>query len=409
MAPLDLSGLGHWGNNVVSVGIGVAFGFILERAGFGNARKLASQFYLSDMSVLKVMFTAIVVAMVLLHGGSAIGLIDMDRVAVNPTYLWPGIIGGLLLGVGFIIGGYCPGTSVVSAATLKLDGLFFLFGCLLGILVFGWTVPSYQAFWEQTSAYGRLTIPEWLGWNYGVVLLGVVIMALGMFIAAEWAEPWVNSGRSSILRLDLPRGVRFGGLGLLSLAGAVCLAGLARPDPAAPRLRAEAERVLTSRERHIEPAELLSMMHNNQVLLRVLDAREEAEYNLFHLVDSLLVEREKTRADWPRTIPTEAIKVVVSNDETRAEKVARGLMTRGVRSVYLLEGGLNRWLDTYGPKTARAVAASGPDRLRYEFDAALGAGYPAAHPDILTTPRLAFTPRVKFDRPVIKVSGGCGG
>ena len=167
--------------------------------------------------------------------------------------------------------------------------------------------------------------------------------------------------------------------------------------------------MLKSRERHIEPAELLSMMHNNQVSLRVLDARGEAEYNLFHLVDSVLVEREGVQDDWPKSLPSEAIKVVVSNDEARADVVAKDLMTRGVRSVYVLAGGLNRWLDTYGPKTARPVAAAGPDTLRYDFSAALGAGYPAAHPDILTTPQLAFTPKVKFDRPVIKVSGGCGG
>lgn len=84
-------------------------------------------------------------------------------------------------------------------------------------------------------------------------------------------------------------------------------------------------------------------------------------------------------------------------------------MTRGVRNVYVLAGGLNRWLDTYGPKTAPPIAAAGPDALRYAFPAALGAGYAAAHPDILSAPKLAFTPKVKFDRPVLKVSGDCGG
>lgn len=409
MAPLDLSALGHTGNILVSVGIGVAFGFILERAGFGNARKLASQFYLDDMSVLKVMFTAIVVAMVLLYGGSALGLVDMERVGVNPTYLWPGIIGGLLLGVGFIIGGYCPGTSVVSAATLKIDGLFFLIGCLLGILAFGLTVPSYQAFWEQSGFFGRLTIPQWLDWNYGVVVLLVVLMALGMFAGAEWVEAWMRSGRRAWRRPGLPVAVRAGAVGLLGMAGAVAVAGLIVPDPAGPRQRREADRLLTSRERHIEPAELLSMMHNNQILLRVLDARTEADYNVFHLADSLLVEREGRRTGWDVNLPPEAIKVVVSNGEARADAVARELMTRGVRNVYVLAGGLNAWLDTYRTRSARSVAGADADGLRYEFSAALGATDPAAHPDMLTTPRLAFTPKVKFDRPVLKVSGGCGG
>jgi hypothetical protein len=98
--------IGGAGTILVYLAIGVGFGFALERAGFGNSRKLAAQFYLHDMTVLKVMFTAIIVAMVLVFWASALMRLDFGRVFVNPTYLWPGIIGGLLLGVGFIIGGY---------------------------------------------------------------------------------------------------------------------------------------------------------------------------------------------------------------------------------------------------------------------------------------------------------------
>jgi hypothetical protein len=107
MAPYDLTKLiGNAGTILVYLAIGFGFGFALERAGFGNSRKLAAQFYLHDMTVLKVMFTAIIVAMVLVFWASALMWLDFDRIFVNPTYLWPGVIGGLLLGVGFIIGGY---------------------------------------------------------------------------------------------------------------------------------------------------------------------------------------------------------------------------------------------------------------------------------------------------------------
>ena len=107
MAPFDLTAaVGTAGTILIYLAIGFGFGFALERAGFGNARKLAAQFYLHDMTVLKVMFTAIVVAMVLVFFTSAAMLLDFDNVFVNPTYLWPGILGGLLLGCGFIIGGY---------------------------------------------------------------------------------------------------------------------------------------------------------------------------------------------------------------------------------------------------------------------------------------------------------------
>jgi len=107
MAPYDLTAsLGAVGAIAVYLAIGFGFGFALERAGFGNSRKLAAQFYLHDMTVLKVMFTAIVVAMLLIFLASGLMLLDFERVFVNPTYLWSGILGGLILGMGFIIGGY---------------------------------------------------------------------------------------------------------------------------------------------------------------------------------------------------------------------------------------------------------------------------------------------------------------
>jgi len=90
----------------ISLVIGIAFGYTLEIAGFGKSTKLAAQFYFTDMTVFKVMFTGIIVAMVLVFGASALGWLDYSRVFVNPTYLWPGIVGGLIMGVGFVIGSF---------------------------------------------------------------------------------------------------------------------------------------------------------------------------------------------------------------------------------------------------------------------------------------------------------------
>lgn len=89
--------------------IGFAFGYVLEISGFGSSPKLAAQFYFKEMTVLKVMFTAIVVAMVFIFAASGLGLLDYNLIWVNPTYLWPGIVGGLIMGVGFIVGVFAPG------------------------------------------------------------------------------------------------------------------------------------------------------------------------------------------------------------------------------------------------------------------------------------------------------------
>ena len=96
--PLPLTDLlGHYGSYIVYLAIGFAFGYILEISGFGNSKKLAAQFYFKDMTVIKVMFGGIIVAMALIFGASALGILDYNLLWVNPTYLWPGIIGGLIM------------------------------------------------------------------------------------------------------------------------------------------------------------------------------------------------------------------------------------------------------------------------------------------------------------------------
>ena len=186
MAPFDLVALfGTEGSYLIYLAIGFAFGFILESSGFGDSRLLAAQFYFRKLSVLKVMFTAIVVAMILIFWSTALGWLDYDEIWVKPTYLWPGIVGGLIMGMGFILGGYCPGTSLVSVATLKLDGLFFFLGHITGIIIFGETVEFISTFWN--SGYlGFFTLPELFNLETGIVVFLVTCMALAMFVGFEW-------------------------------------------------------------------------------------------------------------------------------------------------------------------------------------------------------------------------------
>ena len=172
---------------VVAFVIGIGFGFFLERAGFGSARKLTSQFYLDDLAVFKVMFTAIVTAMLGLFYLSWLGIVDLSLVDLVTTNLWPQIAGGLLLGFGFVIGGYCPGTSMVAAVTGRIDGLIFILGVTAGVWVFGESFPLLKGFYESGD-FGKLTLPQAFHLPYGLVVLLVVLMALGGFMGAGWVE-----------------------------------------------------------------------------------------------------------------------------------------------------------------------------------------------------------------------------
>lgn len=172
---------------VVAFVIGIGFGWFLERAGFGSAKKLVSQFYLNDLAVFKVMFTAIVTAMLGIFYLGWMGVLDLDLLYLSATNLWPQVVGGLVLGVGFVVGGYCPGTSMVAVATGRIDALFYVAGVMAGVFAIGEAFPLVKGFYES-SDHGRLTLPQVLHLPYGVVVFLVVLMALGGFAAAEWAE-----------------------------------------------------------------------------------------------------------------------------------------------------------------------------------------------------------------------------
>jgi rhodanese-related sulfurtransferase len=421
MAPYTF---GHLTATLVTLAIGFFFGFVLERAGFGNARNLAAQFYLHDMRVLKVMFTAIVTAMLFVFFASALGLLDFARVWVPPTYFWPGVLGGFVLGIGFIIGGYCPGTSLVAVSTLKLDGIVYAAGVLFGLFVFGENAPAFWGFFNHGGAAGRLTLFDWLGVDAGVVVLGVVVMAVGAFAFAEIMERvFARAGEAPKFPSPRARVVRRCAAGA---AAAMAVVTLVIGQPSVERQVAWASAALDQSVRdrriHIDPAELLDLMHNNQVQVVLADVRPEADYNVFHLLDAQNVNLRQLDSGWAAAVPNEAVVVVMSNDEQSANEAWKRLAVQlnadpsvpvGGRSrVYVLAGGVNRWLDLYdkrqvgtpGPETAPA----GDDICRHQLTAALGSRHTAARPEIKTAPKRDFIAKVQAVKPVRHVGGGCG-
>ncbi len=167
--------------------IGFCFGFCLERAGFGNPRKLTAIFYLRDFAVLKVMFTAIVVCILGLLYFSVFGWIDLGRIYLLPTYIWPQIVGGFVLGIGFVMGGYCPTTSVVATVSGKLDGMIFILGMVFGSFIFAELFPLVQGFYDS-GHMGAIRLTDALKVNSGVVALMVSVLAVGAFWFSEQVE-----------------------------------------------------------------------------------------------------------------------------------------------------------------------------------------------------------------------------
>lgn len=406
--PLPLHELGFLGEFLIYLLIGVGFGIALEMSGFAISTRLAAQFYLKDMTVLKVMFTGIIVAMVLIFGASALGLLDYNLIWVNPTYLASGVVGGLIMGVGFIIGGFCPGTSVVAAVTGKLDGMFFLTGAFIGIFLFGETVDLYPLFYNAMDM-GRLTIQDVLGVDAGVVVVGVVIMAIGAFAFAELMERTFGDK-------DAPKAPtwRLGAAGaLLALSVAVLFIGQPDNERRWQAIASEKLPLLEERAVQIEPGELRDLLYNTGIRRTIIDVRPEADYNLFHILDSVHIPLDDLLAHVPelRLAPPNTAFVVVSNDETLATEAWRILSAESIPNLYLLEGGINHWLTTFADEDFIAqnppIEVAGDEVLRFSFKASFGSRYLASYPNAKYPP-IEYEPKVKIESPRGGRAGGCG-
>lgn len=188
LTPLSLAG---------GLALGVAFGFVLERAGFGRAQVLVAQFYGTKMTVYRTMFTAVVTASLGTALLAAAGLLDLKAVTINyPTFLWPMVTGGLLVGAGFVVSGYCPGTSVVAAASGKLDGAVTVLGVVAGTVAYAEVQPALGAF-HDSGKLGSVFLYDLLGVSPLVLALVVAVVAAVTFKGAAKIEALVARARAA--------------------------------------------------------------------------------------------------------------------------------------------------------------------------------------------------------------------
>lgn len=190
MGPLIPQGIitGEW-DFVIALLLGIAFGFILEASGFSSSRNITGAFYGYNFVVLRVFFTAVLVAMIGLLYFNYFGWIDMDMLYILPTYTTPMIVGAIIMGFGFVIGGFCPGTSYTGIAIGKIDAMVFTGGLFLGIFIFSEAFPLFSDFYYSDNL-GNVTITDVLGVSNEVFTMIMVVVGLTAF----WAT-WIIEKR----------------------------------------------------------------------------------------------------------------------------------------------------------------------------------------------------------------------
>lgn len=324
-------------NLVIALIIGIAFGFVLEQAGFSSSRKLAGVFYGYDFTVLRVFFSAAVTAMGGIMLLNFFGLLDTEAIYINPLWLWPAIVGGAIMGVGFILGGYCPGTSICAAAIGKIDALFFVGGLFIGVLFFAEMFPAWERF-HESSALGPVKVYDSLGLPAGWFAFALIVVAVSAFAVTSRIEKRVNRqapANNFRFRKHLTVAV------VTIFAGAVLIS---LPD------RKSRTIAMASSLEHLEACET-SYMSSDELAFRIVDkdpsmqivdVSDSLAYNQFSLPGSVNLQiHELFSKEWNTLFARRHVrKILVAENEQDAVIAYHVLDEIGYRNLSVLEGGL---------------------------------------------------------------------
>ncbi|TVQ90797.1 MAG: hypothetical protein EA393_05360 [Bacteroidetes bacterium] len=326
--------------------LGIGFGYVLEQAGFSSSRKLAGVFYGYDFVVLRVFFTAGITAMVGLLFLSFMGWIDMSLVYVNPLYVWSAILGGAIMGFGFIIGGYCPGTSIVAATVGKIDAMLFLLGSVIGIFIFAhfynsWE-PLFMGYFE-----GNPFIYETLGMSRAWFAFILVMVAVTAFAITQKIEDNVNKTPPHVIE-QRPSYVFPGMLLIVSIFAFLFLPEQRKSN--ARELPPDRLHAMLVENNHFVDAEetIYKIMHEDRNFI-LIDVRDPEEYEKFALPGAINITKDEILGrryrDFFRNAPVNSKRVFYGFGESAAE-LAWTIATRaGYDNVFVMKGGLNGLFD----------------------------------------------------------------
>ncbi len=369
MGPLVPEIIGNELNFVVAILIGIAFGFILEQAGFSTSKKLVGLFYGYDFTVLRVFFTAGVTAMLGVVALNHFGLLDVSLIYINPTFLWSAIIGGFIMGLGFVIGGFCPGTSVCAAAIGKIDAMIFIAGGALGVFIFGEGYPLWEDLYKAGDM-GNIRIFEQLGISQALFAFGLTFVAVFAFWFTAKIESRV-SGRTSQEFRSKPL---YAGLALIAIV--IGLSSFIMPDRREYMTGkiSDGEFVKSYKLDYIDPDELAFRLMDDMTILRIWDFRPRKEFDSLPLPQSKNITLESLfESSTERAFLVEGkINVIIGLNEVETKKAAVLATELGLPNVRYLKGGMdefNKSILSFAPQVSHESTKT-KDTERFRAEAA---------------------------------------
>ena len=157
---------------------GILFGFILQRSGILTYEKQVGALRFIDMTMFKLMLSAIIVGAIGIYLFNDLGVI---KLSLKGTSIGGQVVGGLIFGVGWALLGYCPGISAGALGEGHIDALWGIIGMLFGGAVYAMIYPFMKKYIISIGSYGKISVPQLLGLNHWVVIIIFSILMLILF------------------------------------------------------------------------------------------------------------------------------------------------------------------------------------------------------------------------------------
>jgi rhodanese-related sulfurtransferase len=330
---------------IIALLLGFGFGFILEQAGFSSSKKLVGLFYGYNFVVLKVFFTAGITAMIGVLVFAHFGLLDMSLIYINPTFLYSAVIGGLIMGVGFIVGGFCPGTSLCASAIGKLDGITFVMGSFLGIYLFMEFYP-YLSDLYYAADWGDITMPEFFGISQTAFALILSIMATGIFILVSYIESRVNKTEFKMPKKTVIR------MAIIAVTPIIIIGVTGFMPNKAERTLAQInnpENLNAAMEKALDADKLAFEIVNNYYKWNIIDVRSPEAYKAGHIPLAVNIPLDSMmNREWePLLKQTHKKNIFYSDDIHQAQKAYSISIVIGDANAYILENTAGEFMTAF--------------------------------------------------------------
>ncbi|MCX6162259.1 MAG: YeeE/YedE thiosulfate transporter family protein [Ignavibacteriae bacterium] len=342
MAPLVPDIIGNELNFIVAILIGIAFGFILEQAGFSTSKKLVGLFYGYDFTVLRVFFTAGVTAMIGVIALGHFGMLDLNLIYINPTFIWSAIVGGLIMGLGFVVGGFCPGTSICAAGIGKIDAMIFVGGSFLGVYAFAEGYPLFEGLYKAGN-WGSPRIFEIMGMSQALFAFLLTFMAVFAFIVTTKIEEKVSGKKNpEFLPVKL-----YASLAVIAVLIGISAFVLPNRQEYIINQASNDTKLSSFNPGIMTIDELAFRILDEDQKIQIIDFRTPEQFKEINLPNSvnLSIESMFTKDAIQMLLTNHKKRVFVADDEVTEKKAAFIAEKLGFDEIYIVPGGLNSFKD----------------------------------------------------------------